>query len=129
MFVALTISPKPLDYDVNLLFQAYMNRYISYIKVKYILYPEMDLKGRLHFHGILERNEENIKAYNWTIKFLQNWCFICVKEITSMGNWIKYCKKEWKITKKLLRLKNPISNKLQNPINIFDYPEFKKIEQ
>lgn len=124
MWVALTISPKTVDIDVKTLYDVYYNRYISKIRVKFILYPETDLKGRLHFHGVIERNEDNIQDYNWTIKFLSNWCFICVKEIKHFGKWILYCKKDFKVTRKILKIKSPITDRESNGITLLDYPEF-----
>lgn len=125
MWVALTISPKLADIDAKTLYGIYYNRYISRIRVKFILYPETDLKGRLHYHGVIERNEDNIKNYEWSIKFLSNWCFICVKEIKNLGQWIKYCKKDFKITKKILKTKTPITDTELTGITLLDYPEFK----
>lgn len=124
MWVALTISPKSADIDVKTLYDIYYKRYISKIKVKFILYPETDLKGRLHYHGVIDRSEDNIKDYNWSVKLLTNWCHICLKEIRSLGNWIKYCKKEFKITKKVLKVKEPITDTVMTGITLFDYPEF-----
>lgn len=125
-FFAITISPKPVDVPVIDLIDIYNRHYISKIRVEYVLYPETDLKGRLHFHGIIKRDSSNIKDYLWSIKMLENWCFICIKEINNATKWDKYCRKEWKLTKKLLKLKRPLTYSMNtnNEMTLFDYEGF-----
>lgn len=124
-FVALTISPKAYPVEPHKLLEIFNRNYISKIRVNYILFPELDLKGRLHFHGIIERSKDNIKDYLWSIKFLERWTFICVKEIKNMAKWLQYCKKDWKITKKLIQTKEPLkSGTVVSGITLLDYPDF-----
>jgi len=104
---ALTISPPPKDaVKIEVLYKRFL-KVISKMKCWYELYPELDKTGRLHFHGVIYKNNSN---YNLDLELLKKKIgFICVKEITNRQKWIKYCKKEFKTTKKLLSINKHIS--------------------
>lgn len=88
------------------------------MKCWYRLYPELDKTGRLHFHGIIYKNNAN---YNKDLEMLKvKIGFICVKEITNESKWIRYCKKEFKTTKKILSIHKDITP-LDNVGNMESY--------
>lgn len=117
--LAVTISPKdrvgeyyakryanPLrmiyDDDVNLIRRA-LNRSSN----DYVIYPELDATGRLHYHGTVKVNN----MVNWkstTCGRLKTLGFIKVKVNPNSG-WDKYCTKEWDQTQKILDICVPIT--------------------
>lgn len=104
---ALTISPPQKEgVNIKTLYKRYL-RIIYKLKCWYSLYPELDKSGRLHFHGVIYKNHP---SYNLDLELLRSRMgFICVKEITSEAKWRKYCRKEFKTTKKLLSIHKEIT--------------------
>lgn len=100
--VALTISPpdvKHLSVDKILILH---KRVLSKVKSTFMLYPELDASGRLHYHGVIQKTIK-LKEDLEKIKQLG---FIKVKPISDYSGWMKYCSKEWKITKKAFKINN-----------------------
>ena len=65
----------------------------------YILYPEFDDNGRLHFHGMVG-DFDKCKYFCWKYK-LDRIGFTCVKPITNSLVWMLYCQKNWRKTCKV----------------------------
>lgn len=109
--VALTISPPDIKHlTVNKIWILH-KRVLSKVKSKFVLYPELDTNGRLHYHGYIHK-EINLKE---DLELIKSIGYIKVKEITDWNGWITYCSKEWKNTKKL---KTPNGRKIwKKPIN------------
>lgn len=105
--LALTISPPDINYMTTLEILNRHLRYLSRIKCKFLLYPELDKTGRLHYHGYLYKSDINFKQ---DIEQLKKIGYIKIKDICNDKGWLKYCRKEWKTTKKLLHRKEPITN-------------------
>lgn len=81
---------------------------------KYIIFPEFDDKGRLHYHGILslDRNQY-IRFYKHALTKLSLIGFVDVKKLKEFQDklkWLIYCKKEWNISSEILEIENPIWN-------------------
>lgn len=96
--VALTISPPDdIKLDVKQLLKIHFKK-IAKIKSNIMLYPELSTTGRLHYHGIMERTI-HVKE---DLLQLEKVGFICVKAISDLKGWLKYCRKEWRHTRKLL---------------------------
>lgn len=79
----------------------------------YIIYPEFDSKGRLHYHGRINLNSnEKIRFYKHAMaKLAQIGYFhtsVIKHDIKSQLHWDLYMKKEWPITKEILGIDNPI---------------------
>lgn len=104
---AITISPPQEEgVQIDMLYKRYLS-IIKKMKCWYELYPELDKTGRLHFHGIVYKNNP---SYNLDLELLRSKIgFICVKEITNRQKWLKYCKKEFRTTKKLLSIYKAIT--------------------
>lgn len=104
--LALTISPAP-EKDLLHSYSRWC-KLLSHIKSKYELYPELAYNiekniNRLHFHGVIYC--ENKIDFQKDVEYLKSLCFICIKPITKIEGWNKYCKKERKITLKTLNIK------------------------
>lgn len=97
--LALTISPPDSKLSLKDTWLKHLRR-IALIESRFILYPETDRKGRLHYHGIIWKD----KFYKESIEKCEKMGFIKLVEITSLEGWYKYCKKEIKITKSMLEL-------------------------
>lgn len=105
--LALTISPPDIKYmTIKEILQRHM-RVLSRIKCKFILYPELDKSGRLHYHGYIYKSDI---GYKEDLEVLKKIGYIKIKDINNNKGWLQYCKKEWKTTKKLLYRKEPITN-------------------
>lgn len=120
--LALTISP-PMRYtylqnknpnrmlyddDKNMIKQI-----LSYNKIyKYIIYPELDEKGRLHYHGILDLdNTHYIRFHKHAIHKLRQIGFVDITILNEFKNnlrYVIYMSKQWGTTKKILELDSPM---------------------
>lgn len=110
--VALTISPPDVKYLTIDKLWLHHKRLLSKIKSKFVLYPELDKTGRLHYHGYIHK-EISLKE---DLEYIKKLGFVKVKDIFDLGEWVKYCSKEWKFTKKMKNIsgcyiwKKPINN-------------------
>jgi len=105
--LALTISPPDIPYLLTKEILQKHLQILSRIQSKFELYPELDKLGRLHYHGILYKSSLDLKK---DIEILKKIGYIKIKDIDNIKGWTKYCKKEWKLTKKLLHRKGPLTN-------------------
>lgn len=109
---------------------------------KFIIFPEFDNKGRLHYHGTLELNRcEYVRFNRHAIFKLQEIGFVDVKKLitfTDKLKWNMYCRKDWHISQEILEITRPIWNnnicldkktkneeyiEIELPKNIMDYFE------
>lgn len=97
--LALTISPPEMKLSFKDTFILHLRR-LAKIESKFVIFPETDIKGRLHYHGFLWKD----KYYKETIEHLEKMGFIKIKPISNSDGWLKYCKKELKVTKAILEL-------------------------
>lgn len=97
--VALTLSPPDMKLSLKDTMLIHLKR-MAQIDSKLMLYPETDVKGRLHYHGVITKDEHYVES----LKKLEDIGFIKVKTIKEMSGWIKYCKKELKITRNMVGL-------------------------
>jgi len=120
--LAITISP-PLRYN-NKLFKnpnkcQYMDDLIfirhvfHYNRIgSYIIYPEFDQKGRLHYHGTLNlSHDELVRFYKHAVHKLGNLGFVDHKRLLTFMDklkWSIYCKKEFGLTRDILEIQSPI---------------------
>jgi len=123
--VALTISPPTsyltpsFNYNDEII---YIVKTIRRFSKHYIIYPELDESARLHYHGII-RIDDEIKYYKSGITNLRRLprhitnqnvvkqSYICVKPLKDIVNhikWMYYIRKNWELTKEILKLKEPI---------------------
>lgn len=116
---ALTISPpdRVVNYALNKVKNPLRSVYeddlqvirlaLNRVSVDYIVYPELDITGRLHYHGKLTiNNMTNWKSYSATK--LKTIGFINMKPNPTEG-WDKYMTKEWDQTKTILQISEPIT--------------------
>lgn len=128
--LAITISPPFRDMYKNF---AQPNRFLffddriqiesifKYNKIgRYIIYPELDPKGRLHYHGIVTlSHNERVRFHKHAIHKLKLIGFVDIKPLAKLKDnlkWIIYIKKEWGFTSALLEIDQPImkqNNKTQ----------------
>lgn len=97
--VALTISPPDLKLSLEDTWIFHLKK-LALIDSDFKVFPETDIKGRLHYHGWIHKD----KYYPESLKKLEDIGFIKMKTIFDMNKWLKYCKKELKITKTMLGL-------------------------
>lgn len=79
---------------------------------RFIIYPELDSKGRLHYHGIINLDKnEYVRFYKSTLGILQrNIGFVDVKQLQSFIDkmrWVTYMGKDFGTTKEILDITNP----------------------
>jgi len=87
----------------------------KYNRIKrYIVFPEFDVKGRLHYHGVLTLDSnERIRFYKHAMHKLALTGFVDIKPLNDfLGHlrWLCYIKKQWHITKQVLEISRPIAN-------------------
>lgn len=115
----ITISPPPNNnMKPKELFNHYNICYLNKLKCGIELYPEFDKDNRLHYHGYIFKT--SLKNYEHDIKLLKSWCFIKIEEIKSETKWLKYVRKEWKLTMSYLGLKEPIIKKPKQDIETLE---------
>lgn len=106
--LALTISPPQRSGPVKFLLSRDI-KILSKVIGYFVLYPEIDHTGRLHYHGYIQKKD--IEIYLKDIDYIKRKIgFICVKDIKQSWKWSKYVLKEWNSTKKYLDIKKPITN-------------------
>jgi len=108
---------------------------MKYNRIKtYILYPELDPKGRLHYHGIINLNiNEYVRFHKHAIHKLRKIGFVDIKPLKDFINklrWVTYMSKDFGITKEILNIESPVmtmryqvhidKKDIDNP-NILDY--------
>lgn len=113
-FLALTISPPSCLLNAIYLHSEliyYIKRYLNKVSTHWIVYPEFDKNSRLHYHGVL-RLDDPIKWHRSVRTLLEKTIgFICIKPLLKPIDhiaWITYCRKEWPLTKKVLRINRPV---------------------
>lgn len=105
--LACTISPPDCKVlTTSEIFKRHLVK-LKQVKGNFVLYPELDIKGRLHYHGTVTKSE----FFREDLKVLQDIGYIKVKPVTNVQGWVKYCRKEWKLTKKILKIRRPIQPK------------------
>jgi len=119
-----TISPAPNRYNKllkNPLSHLYTEDmlYLKQCLGKHIsrcyMYPELDSKGRLHYHGIMSMGDHGKVSFYKSVKprlerlgFVQA---IVPKDHYDKLRWIHYCRKEWHITQRILDIEAPFLGK------------------
>lgn len=101
-------NPLKMVYlDDRLIFQHVFKR----IKLhNWIIYPELDRKGRLHYHGTLNMNHTQLtRFYKCGKPLLQRLGYVDCSPTVNHLDWLIYCRKDWYITKEILDLDIPIS--------------------
>jgi len=120
--LAITISPPSrMLYNKNnnpnrMLFDDDRNMIksiMSYNKIySYIIYPEFDEKGRLHYHGIINlTNTQYVRFHKHAIHKLKQIGFVDISIIKTFVNnlrYIVYMSKNWGETKMILEISYPI---------------------
>lgn len=111
---SITISPPHRsDKNSGEIYQEYkkiiINTFASFA-VKYIIYPEYSMDGRLHFHGIYQIHDLiKFKRLIYRIRKIGMVKIDRLKTFNDQLKWIIYCQKEWALTRKVLRIRFPIS--------------------
>jgi hypothetical protein len=123
----ITISPPP---QVESPKTTYFKWYIPLIialkpaTTMFVLYPELDETGRLHFHGIVYVKDWAKlfrHAYPWIRK---NVGFIDIrKKANNKLGWLMYCMKNWARTQQDLEIDEPIYRKRIGPKTTVPKPE------
>jgi len=123
--IALTISPKDrlrehMHYK-NPYQSIYMDDTHLFIYVfrkarltDYKIYPELDLTGRLHYHGTLVLDDNQVtRFYRYVKPRLSQLGFIHSKKLLTkedLERWEKYCIKEWDCTKLVVDVTCPFTD-------------------
>ncbi len=96
---ALTISPPPRRQGLSYLYRddkPVIQKLLNRCSKHYIMYPEVDATGRLHYHGIVILN--SLSSFGYVKSKITNLIgFNCLKPIRALKDkigWILYCQKE-----------------------------------
>lgn len=96
-------NPLRAVYDDDLVI---IRKALNRCSTDYLIYPELDITGRLHYHGIVTIN--NMTNWKSTSSVqLKTIGYINIKPNPSEG-WDRYITKEWDQTKSILHLMEPI---------------------
>lgn len=118
--LAITVSPKNRVDKYNTLKWIYQNDAAEIALLfrkcskNYQIYPEFDITGRLHYHGIAHIHDF-IKWFKHTKPGIDKIGYCMIKEIKhdkyyekNKEKWMDYCLKDWSITKKVLSIEHEI---------------------
>jgi len=65
----------------------------------YIIYPELDARGRLHYHGSINMNKTMLtRFYKYVKPNLQRIGYVDCSPTKQILEWHIYCRKEWPYT-------------------------------
>lgn len=99
-YYALTVSPPRRDRSPEYLYNGdkpVLIRQLNRCSEHYILYPEFDPNGRLHYHGVVKLTSKMSWGFvKSTIESLIGFC--CLKQIKTHGEhigWLNYCRKDY----------------------------------
>lgn len=102
-----------------------INRLLRQCCSRWIIYPELDLSGRLHYHGMIVFKDV-VKYYKSVRYSLQKMGYVCIKPIKSFKDrlgWIIYMSKQWGYTKDILNIDRPIMNMIkQKKVKTIEMP-------
>lgn len=103
-------NPNRMQYDDD---KAIIKSVLSYNKIyKYIIFPEFDEKGRLHYHGIIDLdNTRYIRFHKHAIHKLKQIGFVDISLLKEFKNNLRQCiymQKDWGMTKQILDISYPI---------------------
>lgn len=122
--LAITISPpnrckgSKLKNPLRYMFDedcAQMMSFFKYNRIKsFIIYPELDDKGRLHYHGIIKLDlNQFVRFHKHCIHKLRLIGYVDIVNLSKKTfedrlKWVIYITKNWSYTKSVLDLKDPI---------------------
>lgn len=99
-YYALTVSPPHRNRSPRYLYNSdspYLIRQLNRCSDHYILYPEFDDKGRLHYHGVVRINNKMSWGFvKYNIDSALG--YTCLKPLeTNIDHirWLLYCRKEY----------------------------------
>ncbi|AYP28868.1 MAG: replicase [Cressdnaviricota sp.] len=100
----------------------YIEQTLKYNRIgRYIIYPELDPKGRLHYHGVINLDSnELVRFYKHAFHKLKTIGFVDIKPLktfTDKFRWTIYMSKDWGITRDILDLNSPILKVTRNKLN------------
>lgn len=76
-----------------------------------MIYPELDQKGRLHYHGtVVLTHTQKVRFYKFMKPKLEQIGYVDFNLIVHPLEWHFYCRKEWYTTKQILNQEYPISS-------------------
>lgn len=107
-----TISPPVRNNKPEYLFQddiVIINR-IKLCSKKYIIYPELDSKGRLHYHLIMSLHDK-VKWHKSVLPGFRKIGFVKIewmKTFKDKLNVLQYIRKEWPDSSMVIGIKEPI---------------------
>lgn len=120
--LALTISPpnrmkgtKLRNYN-RFLFEEdilHIRAVFKYNKIRnFIIFPELDDRGRLHYHGIVSLNPSQYVRYRKHAEFkLRLLGFVDAKPLKGFLDhlrWLFYCRKQFHIIQEILEITEPV---------------------
>lgn len=117
--LAKRVNPLRCVYDEDV---SVIKHALSLAKIRhYIIFPELDIKGRLHYHGTLYMNKTHlIRFYKQTKGYFQRIGFVDIQPTKKPIEWLIYTRKQWPYTSNILDITRPIVN-----MKIFGGPEYK----
>lgn len=108
----ITISPPDSVHRVKYIFNSHLPTLLKANNCSkyFIFYPEMDINGRLHYHGILKISD-NVKYYKQFVPSLKHLGYVKIMSVKSFSDHIKilkYISKDWQYMRHVLGLEKPI---------------------
>lgn len=76
----------------------------------YIVYPELDSRGRLHYHGTIYLNKTLLtRWYKFGKPKLSQIGYVDCAQTKNILDWHIYQRKEWPFTQGVLEIENPMT--------------------
>lgn len=79
---------------------------------RYIIHPEFDDKGRLHYHGIITLNHnEQVRFYKHGREIIKRLGYVDIKPLASREDkirWVGYMRKGWRLASETLEITQPM---------------------
>lgn len=104
-------NPNRILYDEDII---QIKSILKYIRCStYLIYPEFDKTGRLHYHGIINLDHnQRVRFFKYAQFKLKLIGFNLIKPIDTFIDklkWILYITKDWGTTKQILEINYPCS--------------------
>jgi len=134
---AITISPCPSNYEGAVYYNPNFQMKVIIPRIfkvfKHIgsleLYPELNEKGFLHFHGFIWLKDK-IKLYKEKIRINTEIGFICLRDLDGSNSWMNYIMKDYdNMFEYFVTTLKTIDNIPITPMTWSNYETEKKVEK
>lgn len=111
--LAFTWSPDPKRFKgVRPEYQLYdtlpIIRLLRQCSKSFIIYPELNIQGNIHYHGIIDISDK-IKWHKKVLPSFKFHGFVVLKTIFDLNQWNDYIKKDREVMKDIINTELPLT--------------------